>query len=308
MQPDSHRRTAVLPDSHVDLLDVALPAVLTTEMPDGRLQATVVWCGRDGHLVLLNTMREFQKARNLRARPRACLLVVGPPPHDRWIEVRGTVMESGADARAHLDELARHYTGRTPYFGEVVPAELEAREHPVLFRLTPAAVQTGPRFLPASPHRADPLPPDASRPSSCGGEPAIRPSHLDLLDRPLLAALATRMPNGLPQTQPVWFERAGNDILVNTTRERRKGRNLAADPRATVLILDPDDSSRWVELRCDAELTEVGAEDHLERLAHRYTGHGYYGPIYPAARRSRERRLLVRLHPRSINYDAIHRP
>jgi hypothetical protein len=28
-------------------------------------------------------------------------------------------------------------------------------------------------------------------------------------------------------------------------------------------------------------LTEVGAEDHLERLAHRYTGHGYYGPIYP---------------------------
>jgi hypothetical protein len=53
-------------------------------------------------------------------------------------------------------------------------------------------------------------------------------------------------------------------------------------------------------------VTEVGAEDHLGRLAHRYTGHGYYGPIYPAARRSRERRLLVRLHPGRINFDAVH--
>jgi PPOX class probable F420-dependent enzyme len=306
MQPDSPRRTAVLPDSHLDLLDAALPAVLTTEMPGGRLQSTVVWCGRDGHLVLVNTMREFQKARNLRARPRACLLVVGPPPHDRWIEVRGTVTEAGRDAGAHLDELARHDTGRSPYFGGVVPAELEAREHPVLFRLTPAAVQTGPRLLPASLHRADPLPTDASRSLSCEGEPAICPSHLDLLDRPLLAALATRLRNGLPQTQPVWFERTGNDILVNTTLERRKGRNLAEDPRATVLILDPDDSSRWVELRCDAELTEVRAEDHLERLAHRYTGHGYYGRIYPAARRSREAAAARPPPSPAHHYDAIH--
>lgn len=306
MLPDGHRSTVALPASHRDLLDAALPAVLTTEMPDGRLQSTVVWCGRDGHLVTVNTMREFQKARNLQARPRACLLVIGPPSDERWIEIRGTVTETGEDARTHLDELARHYTGRSPYFGEVVPAELRAREHPILFRLTPAAVQTGPRLLPASPRRCDPLPPHASQPLSCNGEPQIRPSHLDLLDRPLLAALATRLPNGLPQTQPVWFERVSNDILVNTTLERRKGRNLAADPRATILIVDPDDSGRWIELRCDAELTHDSAEDHLERLAHRYTGHGYYGPIYPEARRSRERRLLVRLHPRRINYDAIH--
>ena len=59
--------------SHADLLDRALPAVLTTEMPDGRLQSTVVWYQReDGHL-LINTMREFQKARNLSTRPRATL-------------------------------------------------------------------------------------------------------------------------------------------------------------------------------------------------------------------------------------------
>jgi PPOX class probable F420-dependent enzyme len=306
MTRDDLLGAAALPDSHVDLLDAPLPAVLTTEMPNGRLQTTVVWYRRDGETVLVNTMREFQKARNLRDRPRACLFVIEPSPPGRWIEVRGTVTELDRDAIAHLDELARHYTGRSPYFGHVVPADLAAREHPVLFRVTPTAVQTGPRLLPPAPRRSEPLPPTVTMPVSCDGEPAISPSHLELLDRPLLAALSTRMPDGLPQTQPVWFERVGNDLLVNTTLERQKGRNLVGDPRATVLIVDPDDSGRWIELRCDAELTDVGGEAHLERLAHHYTGHGYYGTIYPKAQRARERRLLARLHPRHITYDAIH--
>lgn len=54
--------TATLPATHVDLLERPLPAVLTTEMPDGRLQSSVVWCDLDGNNVLINTMREFQKA------------------------------------------------------------------------------------------------------------------------------------------------------------------------------------------------------------------------------------------------------
>ncbi len=79
---------SILPATHADLLDRPLPTVLTTEMPDGRLQSTVVWCNRDGDDVLLNTMREFQKARNLRARPRATVLVIEPGKAARWIEVR----------------------------------------------------------------------------------------------------------------------------------------------------------------------------------------------------------------------------
>jgi hypothetical protein len=69
-RPEERRSMSAFPGSHVDLLDRPLPAVLTTEMPDGRFQSTVVWFNRDGGHILLNTMREFQKARNLRARPR----------------------------------------------------------------------------------------------------------------------------------------------------------------------------------------------------------------------------------------------
>ncbi len=300
---------SILPATHADLLDRPLPTVLTTEMPDGRLQSTVVWCNRDGDDVLLNTMREFQKARNLRARPRATVLVIEPGKAARWIEVRGTVALEDDDAIAHLDHLSRLYAGTSPYFGEVVPADLAAVEHPVRCRLTPRAVRTGPTYVRGGRRLPGPLRVAPAAHRSCDGEPRLPATHRDLLDRPLLAALSTRMPDGAAQTQPVWCEPDGNDVLVNTTRERRKGRNLAADPRATVLILDPDDGTRWIEVRADAELVEDGVVGQLDRLTRQYTGSArYYGTIYPVEQLEHETRVIARLHPRRITCDAIHRP
>jgi PPOX class probable F420-dependent enzyme len=298
--------TAVLPASHVDLLDRPLAAVLTTTMPDGRLQSTVVWYERDGGDLLVNTMREFQKARNLRARPTATLLVVEPGDTTRWVEVRARVVPDDQDASAHLDALAYRYTGAARYFGEVVPAHLAAVEHPVLFRLAPTVVRTGPMYT----HGPRPVSGPVARipVRGCGTEPAIPPSHRDLLERPLAVALSTRMPSGAAQTHPVWCSLDGNDVLVNTTRQRRKGRNLAADPRATVLAVDPDDSSRWLEVRGDVDLVDDGALEHLDRLTREYTGHDhYYGTVYPVEQRGYENRVVVRVHPRHIVCDAVHR-
>jgi len=72
-----------VPASHADLLERPLSVVLTTEMPDGRLQSTVVWFSFDGRDVLVNTMREFRKARNLRARPWATVLILEPTDEGR---------------------------------------------------------------------------------------------------------------------------------------------------------------------------------------------------------------------------------
>jgi PPOX class probable F420-dependent enzyme len=106
----------------------------------------------------------------------------------------------------------------------------------------------------------------------------------------------------------VWCSRDGNDVLVNTTRQRRKARNLAREPRATVLAVDPDDSSRWTEIRGDVTLGGDAAEDHLDRLTRAYTTHEhYYGGVYPLEQRDREERVIVRIHPRRITCDAIHR-
>jgi PPOX class probable F420-dependent enzyme len=274
-------------------------------MPDGRLQSTVVWYDRDGDALLVNTMREFQKARNLRARPRATLLVADPAG-DRWIEVRARVEVDPRDALAHLDALGLRYTGRAPYFGEVVEGSLREREHPVLFRLTPVAICTETPVAAASGRPADARP-ALPKPRECCDEPPIPASHRDLLGAPVVVVLSTRLRDGHAQTQPVWCTVDGNDVLINTTRERRKGRNLAADPRATVLALDPRDSGRWIEIRGDVDLIEDGAIEQLDDLTRRYTAHEhFYGGVYPLERRDQETRVIARIHPRRITCDAIH--
>jgi PPOX class probable F420-dependent enzyme len=296
---------AVVPASHADLLDRPLDAVLTTEMPDGSLQSTVVWFDRDGDDVLVNTMREFQKARNLRARPRATLLVTEPPSAAaRWIEIRGTAALDADGAAEHLDALARAYAGADRYFGGVVAAGLADVEHPVRCRIRPVSIMVGPSSGPAPAVRSHvALPP----PSGCApDERRIPASHRELLGRPVLAALSTRLRLGA-QTHPTWFELDGDDVLVNTTLERSKGRNLVRDPRATVLVVDPDNSSRWIEIRGVVDLETDGAIEQLDRVTRRYTSHpAFYGHVYPSDRRDRETRVIARIHPRRINVDAIH--
>jgi PPOX class probable F420-dependent enzyme len=303
--PSGVSRRVAVPASHADLLDRPLDAVLTTEMPDGRLQSTVVWFSRDGDDVLVNTMREFRKAKNLRERPRATLLVQEPAGAERWVEVRGDVTLDEEGALEHLDGLGLAYTGVAPYFGRVVPAELAEREHPVLCRIRPRSVVVGPVSLAARGGPSRPLP-TLPRPLGCGEEVEVPATHRELLERPVLAALSTRLPIGA-QTHPVWFELDGNDVLVNTTLERSKGRNLVRDPRATLLVVDRDNSSRWIEIRGDVDLETDRAIEELDRVTRRYTGHPrFYGFVYPEERRRSETRVVARIHPRRINVDAIH--
>jgi PPOX class probable F420-dependent enzyme len=296
----------VLPESYIDLLDRPLATVLTTHLADGRLQSTVVWCQREGEHVLVNTMREFQKARNLRRRPWATLVVLEPGDAGRWIEIRARVVEDPRDALAHLDAVTQEYTGTKPYFGAVVPEHLAEVEHPVVFRLVPEVVRTGPSRIAGGGTAVVPRGPVRRRTWSCQGEPQIPASHHGLMER-ALAVLSTRMPDGSAQTNPVWCSLDGNDILVNTTAQRRKGRNLAADPRATILVLDPVDSGRYLEVRGDAELIDEDALAHLDLLTERYTGEPhYYGAMYPEQQRHCESRVIARIHPRRITCDAIH--
>ncbi|HSD48451.1 MAG TPA: pyridoxamine 5'-phosphate oxidase family protein, partial [Actinomycetota bacterium] len=116
-------KTAIVgvPGSHAELLGRPLSIAMTTEMPDGRLQSTIVWFSVEGADILVNTMREFRKARNLRERPRATALVMEPEGEQRWVEIRATVTLEERGATTHLDALARAYCGAERYFGDVVP-------------------------------------------------------------------------------------------------------------------------------------------------------------------------------------------
>ncbi|HEY6571004.1 MAG TPA: PPOX class F420-dependent oxidoreductase [Candidatus Limnocylindrales bacterium] len=135
----------------------------------------------------------------------------------------------------------------------------------------------------------------------------IPASHLDLLTRPICGVLTTMAPDGRPESSLVWVDIDGGYAAVNTTLERRKGRNIVADPRVSLLVVDPDDTGRFIQVRGDAALFTYGALDHLDRLTRRYTSHDhYYGGIYPLERREHETRVIVRIHARRITLDAIH--
>ncbi|HET7870402.1 MAG TPA: PPOX class F420-dependent oxidoreductase [Actinomycetota bacterium] len=135
----------------------------------------------------------------------------------------------------------------------------------------------------------------------------IPASHLDLLTRSICGVLTTIGGDGQPQSSLVWVDVDGECARINTTLERQKGRNLLANPRVSLLVVDPDDTCRYIQIRGDAELVTEGAREHLDAMTRTYTRHPYYyGHIYPVAQRSRETRVICRIHARRITLDAIH--
>ncbi len=130
-----------IPPDFLDLANRPPVAALTTVMPDGRPQTTVVWCDYDGEFVRVNTMRGFRKEKTMRRNPRVTLLCYDPHEPLRSLEIRGCVAEmTKVGAMEHLDGLAMLYTGAAPYFGACVPAEVRATETPVLCRIRPTRV------------------------------------------------------------------------------------------------------------------------------------------------------------------------
>ena len=139
-----------IPPSHLDLAECPPVAALTTLMPDGSPQTSVVWCDFDGECVRANTMKGFRKERNMRADARVTLLCYDPRRPLRYLEVQGTVVEmTEVGALEHLDALASKYMGRpVHYFGECIAASFGDTETPVLCRIRPTHVMaldaTGP--------------------------------------------------------------------------------------------------------------------------------------------------------------------
>jgi PPOX class probable F420-dependent enzyme len=135
----------------------------------------------------------------------------------------------------------------------------------------------------------------------------IPSSHLDLLTRPVCGVLTTMGADGQPQSSLVWVDHDGECALVNTTLERQKGRNLLANPRVSLIVVDPDDTARFIQIRGDVELVREGALEHLDALTRRYTPHPrFYGYVYPNARQALETRVICRIHARRITLNAIH--
>jgi general stress protein 26 len=133
-----------IPDSHVDLIDDAYCVAFTTVMPDGQPQTTPVWCNREGDHVLINTMRGFRKAKNIKINPKVNIMAFDPKDPFRNLEFRGTVVEMTEEgAMEHLDELTSLYLEKpnAKFFGDSVPVELLSTHIPVRVKIVPARVR-----------------------------------------------------------------------------------------------------------------------------------------------------------------------
>jgi len=106
----------------------------------------------------------------------------------------------------------------------------------------------------------------------------IPDQYKDLLtEKVAFANLATLMPDGSPQVTPVWFEFKDGMIRINTAQGRRKVRNLDANPKLAMAILDPTNPYRYLQIRGHViRSTQDGADAHIDALAKRYLNQDKY--------------------------------
>ena len=126
---------------------------------------------------------------------------------------------------------------------------------------------------------------------------AIPASHADILEKKAFAHLATLMPDGSPQVSPVWIDRDGDVLLINSAEGRVKDKNMRRDTRVAVSITDPDNPYRALMIRGRIrEVTKAGADDHIDRMAMKYLGQDKYPFRQPG-----EVRVLYYIEPDSVS-------
>lgn len=125
----------------------------------------------------------------------------------------------------------------------------------------------------------------------------IPQSAQNLLDRPVLYNLATVNANGSIQVNPVWGEVHEGYIRMNTAVGRQKHKNLVhRGEHVTVMVQDPDDTQRYVEIRGNvAKLTEENGDAVIDRLAKKYLGVDVYPFHQPD-----ETRVTIMIEPAKV--------
>lgn len=71
----------------------------------------------------------------------------------------------------------------------------------------------------------------------------------DLLENPNYGALGTVRPDATVQVNPMWFEFDGEHVLFTHTTTRQKYRNLRANPSMSLMVFDPAQPYRYIEVR-----------------------------------------------------------
>ena len=121
--------------------------------------------------------------------------------------------------------------------------------------------------------------------------------YADLLQqKKAFAHLATTMPDGTPQSTPVWVDYRDGHVLVNTARGRVKARNMHEGSPVAISITDPDNPYRYVQVRgVVSKVHGEGADAHIDFLAKKYLGKDKYPFRQPG-----EERVIYEIEPQKV--------
>jgi PPOX class probable F420-dependent enzyme len=125
----------------------------------------------------------------------------------------------------------------------------------------------------------------------------IPEKYTDLFEKQAFGNLGTLMPDGSPQVTPVWVDYDGTHVRVNSAKGRVKDKNMRRDARVSISLQDPANPYRYLEVRGKVvEITENGADDHINKLSKKYLGN----PVYPF-RQPGEVRVLYKIEPQKVS-------
>jgi len=116
------------------------------------------------------------------------------------------------------------------------------------------------------------------------------------LEKPYVGTVTTLRQDGSPHSTIVWVDVDEDGLSFNTAAGRAKPRHLERDPRVSLLVVDPEDTYKWVSISGTAELTTDGADSQIDRLAKKYLGQDEY-----PWRKPEEQRIKVRINPERVD-------
>lgn len=134
--------------------------------------------------------------------------------------------------------------------------------------------------------------------------PGNRPSmatipadYRDLLTGTQVGTFATVLPDGTPHQTVTWVDYDGEHVLINSAEGRRKVKNVRRHPRASVLVIDPEDPGRYLSVHGEiVSIDGTGAAEHANELGQRY----YDEPDFMSRYGDDVVRVILHLSPDSV--------
>jgi PPOX class probable F420-dependent enzyme len=124
--------------------------------------------------------------------------------------------------------------------------------------------------------------------------------QLEFLEHPFVGVVTTLREDGSPHSTVVWVDVEDGIPMFNTALGRKKPSNLQKDPRASLLVIDPQDAYKWVAVDGKVELTSDGADPQIDKLAKKYLGQDEY-----PWRKEGEERVTVKISPERVSSSGL---